>query len=109
DGKLKSELSNVREEEILAFAKGLATQRPDINKKICYKARIGGEAAYGSEVKAACQDSDRGRDMGGLYAFLKGAIREFSIWTLEGTGGRVANVVDMVNHIRGRLTPEEKE
>ncbi|QLL66965.1 P44/Msp2 family outer membrane protein [Anaplasma phagocytophilum str. Norway variant1] len=106
--RLKSELSSVTEEEILTFAKGLADQRPDINKKICYKANFNG----GSDVKSACQDSNRGKDVGGLYAFLKRAIGEFSMWTdpgnKDGKGGRVANVGDMVGHIE-QLTPEEKE
>ncbi|UQD54485.1 P44/Msp2 family outer membrane protein [Anaplasma phagocytophilum] len=107
-GKLQSELSSVTEEEILTFAKGLADQRPDINRKICYRARVGGVAAYGSSVKAACKDSDKGGDIGGLYTFLKRAIGEYSIWTLEGTGGRVANVKDMLGDVKA-LTPEEKE
>ncbi|SBO14391.1 Major surface antigen 4 precursor [Anaplasma phagocytophilum] len=103
DKKLKSELSSVTEEEILAFAKGLADQRPDINRKICYK------AGFNGSVKAACMSSTHGKDVGGLYAFLKRAIGEYSLWTIEGPGGRVANVGDMVKHINERLTPEEKE
>ncbi|AGR80858.1 P44/Msp2 family outer membrane protein [Anaplasma phagocytophilum] len=106
--RLKSELSSVTEEEILTFAKGLADQRPDINRKICYKARVGGTNSHNSQVRAACQDSTAGKDLGGLYAFLKRAIGEYSIWMLEGSGGRVANVGDMVRYIE-RLTPEEKE
>ncbi|CEG21108.1 Major surface protein-2A [Anaplasma phagocytophilum] len=106
--RLKSELSSVTEEEILTFAKGLADQRPDINRKICYKAGFG---ADNYNVKAACQNTNGGGDVGGLYAFLKRAIGEYSIWTIEGSeaGGRVANVGDMVKHINERLTPEEKE
>ncbi|SCV63734.1 Major surface antigen 4 precursor [Anaplasma phagocytophilum] len=103
DGKLKSELSSVTEEEILAFAKGLADQRPDINKKICHKALLGGD----SGVKTACNSVD-GKDVGGLSAFLKRAIGEYSMWANRGGGGRVANVGDMVGHIE-KLTPEEKE
>ncbi|WP_064661187.1 P44/Msp2 family outer membrane protein, partial [Anaplasma phagocytophilum] len=105
--RLKSELSSVTEEEILTFAKGLADQRPDINRKICYKAGFG--ADNDPNVKAACQNTNGGGDVGGLYAFLKRAIGEYSIWTIEGRGGRVANVGDMVKHINERLTPEEKE
>ncbi|WP_152539016.1 P44/Msp2 family outer membrane protein [Anaplasma phagocytophilum] len=107
--RLKSELSSVTEEEILTFAKGLADQRPDINRKICYKARVGGTVSHGGgNVKAACQDSIAGKDLGGLYAFLKRAIGEYSIWTIEEKGGRVDNVGDMLRYIE-RLTPEEKE
>ncbi|KJV63873.1 surface antigen family protein [Anaplasma phagocytophilum str. ApMUC09] len=78
--RLKSELSSVTEEEILTFAKGLADQRPDINRKICYK------AGFNGSVQAACQNTHGGGDVGGLYAFLKRAIGEYSIWTIEGSG-----------------------
>ncbi|KJV83898.1 surface antigen family protein [Anaplasma phagocytophilum str. CRT53-1] len=112
--RLASELASVKEEEILAFATGLAARRPDIDRKVCYRAAFGRDnESSSSSVNAACRNSKNGRDVGGLYAFLKRAIGEYSMWTdlgdrEMGRGGRILNVKDMVGYVK-ELTTEDKE
>ncbi|KJV63750.1 surface antigen family protein [Anaplasma phagocytophilum str. ApMUC09] len=112
--KLASGLANLTEDEILAFANGVADQRPDLDKKICSKARLGQDGNKEPGVYAACQNTDYGIDVGGFGVFMRKAIGEYSMWQYDGNaagkGGRRMNSYDIVNfYIKKTLTKKERK
>lgn len=109
--KLTSGLANLTEDEILAFANGVADQRPDLDKKICNYARLGKDGNVEPGVYAACRNTDHGIDVGGFGVFMRRAIGEYLMWQYsgnhEGKGGRHVNSQDVVDYIKG-FTRERK-
>ncbi|QLL67156.1 P44/Msp2 family outer membrane protein [Anaplasma phagocytophilum str. Norway variant1] len=113
--KLISGLANLTEDEILAFANGVADQRPDLDKKICKGARLGGDLR-GTGAQAACRDSDFGKDVGGFGAYMRKAIGTYLMWKYDGSndsyglkrGSRRVNSEDIVSYIK-ELTKEERK
>ncbi|WP_249549186.1 P44/Msp2 family outer membrane protein [Anaplasma phagocytophilum] len=104
--KLISGMSNLTEDEILAFANGVAAQRPDLDKRICSKATITNNPKVPG-VFTACRDSVDGRDFGGFGAFTRQAIMK-STWSYSGyldpqnlgRGTRLAQAKDIVSYVK---------
>ncbi|KJV66378.1 surface antigen family protein [Anaplasma phagocytophilum str. ApNP] len=113
--KLTSGLASLTEDEILAFANGVADQRPNLDKKICKTARLGGDLR-GTGAQAACRDSISGKDVGGFGAYMRKAIGTYLMWRYDGSadttgyrrGSRYVNSKDIVGDIKV-LTKEERK